>query len=205
VEGLRIVGLCGLDHRPLEVSEQAVVVANQRQIHLDTLLDGEIRKALGDAGSVRLVGELLANLRQVILAVGLLDMSQSFGPFAPQMDPAPEEVSGGAPLGGIDRGLGQHPAAPQDSDFVRIDPIVVGLAPMDRRHGERMAQDKGNTLLRTEVGEPIPGEEAFDADHEVLTVGGNRLEKWSRCCPHIPVQKDFSVLIQDAEVHSPGM
>jgi hypothetical protein len=76
VEGVRTVFLGGLDNRPLEVREQAVVVPNQRKLHLDALLDGRIREALGHAGSVRLVGQLLADLRQVILAVGLLDMGQ---------------------------------------------------------------------------------------------------------------------------------
>jgi hypothetical protein len=204
-EGLRLVFLCRLDDRELEGSEPVVVVATQREIHLDTLVHGGIHKALGHTDSVRLVGELLATLRPVILAVGMLDMSQSCGPLAHPMDPAPKQVARGAPLGGIDRGLGQHPAAPQDRDVVRIAAVVFDLAPRDRLHGARMAQDKGHALLSPEVGEPVPGEEAFDADHDVLPVGGHRLEKWPRCCLQIPMQKDLSGLIYDAEGHGPGM
>jgi hypothetical protein len=88
---------------------------------------------------------------------------------------------------------------------VRIHPIVFGLAPMDRLHGERMAQDKGNTLLGAEIGQPVPGEEAFDANHQVRPVRCNRLEKGPRGCLHIPMQKDLSILIQDADLHGPGM
>jgi hypothetical protein len=68
-----------------------------------------------------------------------------------------------------------------------------------------MAPDKGTTLLSTPVGEPVPGEEAFDADNHVLPGGCNRLEKRLRCCLHLPMQKDLSGLIPDAEIHGPGM
>jgi hypothetical protein len=51
----------------------------------------------------------------------------------------------------------------------------------------------------------VPGEDAFDANHQVLPVGCNSLEKGLRCCLHIPMQKDLSILIQDADVHGPGM
>src|SRR5215211_7087561 len=51
----------------------------------------------------------------------------------------------------------------------------------------------------------VPGEEAFDADHQVLPVGCNRLETWSRCCLHIPMPQDLPRLIQDAEVQGPGV
>jgi hypothetical protein len=76
---------------------------------------------------------------------------------------------------------------------------------MDRLHVERMAQDKKNALLGAEVGQPVPGEDAFDANHQVLPVGCNSLEKGLRCCLHIPMQKGLSILIQDADVHGPGM
>jgi hypothetical protein len=51
----------------------------------------------------------------------------------------------------------------------------------------------------------VPGEDAFDANHHVLPVGGNSLEKGPRCCLQIPMQKDLAILIQDADVHGPGM
>jgi hypothetical protein len=68
-----------------------------------------------------------------------------------------------------------------------------------------VAQDEGNALWSAEVGEPIPGEEAFDANDEVLPVGGNGLEKWLRCCLHIPVQKDLSAAVEDTDVHGPSV
>jgi hypothetical protein len=71
---VRLVCLSGLDNIPLEVRQQAVVVPNQRELHLDARLGGGIRKALSHAGAVRLVGQLLAELRPVILAVRRLDI-----------------------------------------------------------------------------------------------------------------------------------
>jgi len=56
---------------------------------------------------------------------------------------------------------------------VRINFIVLGFAAMNRLHIEGMAQDKGKAFLPTEVGQPIPGEHAFDSDDKVLTVRGN--------------------------------
>jgi hypothetical protein len=88
---------------------------------------------------------------------------------------------------------------------VRINPIVFGLAPMDRLHGERMAQDKGNTRLGAEIGQLVPGEEAFDANPQVRPVRGNRLEKGPRGCLHITMQQDLSILMQDADIHGPGL
>jgi hypothetical protein len=62
LEGLHIVLFGGLHDRPLKVREQAVVVVDQREVHLDALLDGGIRKALRHTNSVRFVGQLLADL-----------------------------------------------------------------------------------------------------------------------------------------------
>jgi hypothetical protein len=75
-------------------------------------------KALGYAISVGFVGEVLADLGQVILAVGMLDMGQELSALAHQVDAAPQEIAGGAPLGGIDRGLGKHAAAKQRGNLL---------------------------------------------------------------------------------------
>ena len=51
----------------------------------------------------------------------------------------------------------------------------------------------------------VPGEETFDADHQVLAVGCKRLEKRFRPCFHVPVAQDLSLLVQDAEIHGAGV
>ncbi len=64
---------------------------------------------------------------------------------------------------------------------------------------------KGIPLRRAMVREPVPGEEAFDTDHNILSIGDNRLEKRLGCCLHLSVENDFSILVYDAEVHGPGV
>jgi hypothetical protein len=66
---------------------------------------------------------------------------------------------------------------------------------MNGFHVQGVAQDEGNPLLHAKVREPVPGEDAFDADHNILSIAHNRLEKRLGCCPHIPVENDLSILV----------
>src|SRR5262245_31840590 len=68
-----------------------------------------------------------------------------------------------------------------------------------------MPQDKGNALLGTQVGQPIPGKNTLDGHNEPLAVWGDGLEKGFRCGFHIAVQQDFSIASQDADIHAPSM
>jgi hypothetical protein len=156
VEGLRIMPLGGLDEIQLQGREQALVGVDQCEVHRDTLLDVGIEKALGHAGPVRLVGERLADLWEVVWAVSLVDMRQELGVFAHERQPAPEQVPRGPPRGGIDRGLGQPPAPQEHRDLMGIELIVFGLAPMDGLHGAGVAQHEGNPFLGADVGQPGP-------------------------------------------------
>jgi len=56
-------------------------------------------------------------------------MGQQLRPFAHQMHPAPEQITGGPHGSGIDIGLGQHTPSEQHRNLMRVDPIVFGLAP----------------------------------------------------------------------------
>jgi hypothetical protein len=51
----------------------------------------------------------------------------------------------------------------------------------------------------------VPGDEAFDADDEILPIGGNGFQKWFGCRLHMPGLKDLSLLVQDAEIHASGV
>ena len=46
---------------------------------------------------------------------------------------------------------------------------MFGLAAMDGFHVEGVPQDPGDCLFSAEIGEPIPGEQAFDRDDQTLT------------------------------------
>jgi hypothetical protein len=88
---------------------------------------------------------------------------------------------------------------------MRVDRIVFGLAPVNRLHVERGTQDEGKTFSGAEVGEPVPGEEAFDADDEIRPVGGHGFQKWVGGRLHIAVLTDLSLWVQDAEIQAAGV
>jgi hypothetical protein len=156
IEGLRIVRLGRLDASHLQGGEPAVVVVAQRAIHRAALLDGRIRKACSDAGPVRLVGQCRADLGPVVLAVGSLDRGQPLGPLAQERRPAPQQVSGGPPRRGIDRRLGEQPAAEHYGTLLGSDRIIRGLTPMEGFQVEGVSQDAGSPLLGAQVGQPGP-------------------------------------------------
>jgi hypothetical protein len=51
----------------------------------------------------------------------------------------------------------------------------------------------------------VPGEEAFDADDEILPVGRHALEEWLGRRLQLAVDEDLSSLVQDAEVQRASM
>src|SRR5262245_947921 len=59
-------------------------------------------------------------------------MGQQLRAFAHQVHAAAKQVPGGSHFWRIDIGHRQHPAAQQHSDLVRIDPVVLGFAAVDR-------------------------------------------------------------------------
>jgi len=76
---------------------------------------------------------------------------------------------------------------------------------MDGFHVEGMAEDKLDTFLATEIGEPVPGKHAFHADYQVVAERRNRLEKVFRRAGNVAMQKHIAFCIQDAEKHFSGM
>src|SRR4029450_13195591 len=82
---------------------------------------------------------------------------------------------------------------------------MFGLPAMDGFHVEGVPQDKGDFLFSAEIGEPIPGEHAFDRDDQTLTVGSNSREEWFRSGFHITVQQGLTIVAQDADVHGTRM
>ena len=87
-------------------------MAKERQIHLDALLHGGIAEALRHPIPVGFVGDLLANLREVVLTIGIVDVREQLCALAHEMHPPLQEIPGGSHISGIDIGLGEH-AAPE--------------------------------------------------------------------------------------------
>jgi hypothetical protein len=155
-EGRRRVRRGGLDESPRQGREHASGGVDQRAVHLETLLDGGLENALGHAGPVRLVGELLAARWAGVWAGGLVAMRQARGPLAQELPPAPEQGPRGPPLGGRDLRLGQPPAAQEPRARVGIERSGFGRAPREGLQVEGVAQHEGHPCLGAAVGQPGP-------------------------------------------------
>ena len=69
-----------------------------------------------------------------------------------------------------DVGQGERAAAQEHGDLVRVDLVVLGLAAVDGAQVQGMAEHEVDPLLGAQVGEPVPGEHALDADDEVVAM-----------------------------------
>jgi hypothetical protein len=132
-------------------------------------------------------------------------MRQECRTLAQQGGTTTPEVTGGAPLSRLDRRLWEQATAQYHGNLGRIDRVVCGVAARDGFHGEGMAQDTGEFLVSAEIGEPIPGAQAFDRDDQPRTIGGNGLEERFRSGFHGAVPHDFTVVAHDADVHGTRM
>jgi hypothetical protein len=101
--------------------------------------------------------------------------------------------------------VGEHPPAEQHRNLVGIDRVVLGLTAVNGFHVQGMAEDAGHPLLGTEVREPVPREETFDRDHDILAVGRNDLEPAVWVGLQMTMHQELPVSVQDADVHRPGV
>jgi hypothetical protein len=72
-------------------------------------------------------------------------------------------------------------------------------------HIESMTQDKGNAFLTTEVGQPLPGEPAFDSNDHIVPIGCDDPQKRFGGGGQILMDEFRTALIQDTDVHRLGM
>jgi hypothetical protein len=156
IQGIGIMVLGGVDEGEFHVAQQFIVRPDERKIDVDAFVHRWIGTALGDPVSVGFVGDLFADGREMILAVGVLSMGEEFAACACQVHASPQQVADGAHLGRIARGLGEHPAAPEHGNFMGVYLVVFGLAAMDGLHVEGMTEDKRDPLFGTEVRKPGP-------------------------------------------------
>jgi hypothetical protein len=64
-----------------------------------------------------------------------------------------------------------------------------------------MSEDKGNAFFVAKIGYPVPGEDAFYGNDNILTIGSDSLEKGITIGFHVAVFPDFSLFIEDADIH----
>ena len=76
---------------------------------------------------------------------------------------------------------------------------------MNRFHVEGMAENERDVFLGTEIGDPVPGEHAFDSDHDVLSEGSNDAEKSFRVRVDVMMNPDIASGIKDTDKHILGV
>ena len=104
-------------------------------------------------------------------------MREQLAALAREEEAPAEQVASSAYPGRVDVGLGDHAAAEQDHELLGVDAVVLGLGAVDRLQIEGVGQDERDAMFGAEIGEPVPAEDAFGADHQVVRVGGDGLEE----------------------------
>ena len=68
-----------------------------------------------------------------------------------------------------------------------------------------MTEDKRDTFVGTQVGQPVPGEHTRDCDHHPLSIRSNGFEEGLRVGVHMAMHEDLAALVEDADVHHTGV
>ena len=151
------------------------------------------------------IDQLLAEDGQVVLAVGVDEVGDHLGALVHQVHAAAQQIAGLAQALGIGIGLGQVAAAQQLGDLAGIDLVVLGFAAADGLHVQGVPEDEGDVLGLAQVGQPVPAEQALARDDEPVAIGSDRREESGRFGGHFVVQYDGAGLVEDAQVHGPGV
>jgi len=180
-------------------------VIDELKISLDAFAHTGILELGGHPLMVELLVRPFAERGHVPLAGAVLDVGQEIRTFADQVASPSEQIPGRAHFWGVDVGLRDHAAAQELGDLAGIHPIVLDLSAVNGFHIESVSKDERDLLAGTQVGEPVPGEDTFHGDDEIIAKGCDRLEERLGSGRHVPVKNDGALLIQDANVHRAGM
>ena len=82
-----------------------------------------------------------------------------------------------------------------------IDFVGFRFSAVDRFHVQRVAQDKENVLLATQIGKPVLGEDTLYGNPDVFSARRNRTEGTIAGASHVSVQQDLALRIQNTDVH----
>lgn len=133
-------------------------------------------------------------------------MRQGLGAGAHQARAAPQEVSRGAHGRRIDVSHGKHAAAQKKCYLLGVDLVGLGLAAVDRFHIQGVAQHEGDLVFGAQIGQPVPGEHALDADDDPPpAIGRQGVEKVVPPCRQIAMDEHLASLVEDADVHGLGV
>ena len=150
-------------------------------------------------------GALGAHGGQGILAGGMVPVGQECAAWACQGQTAAAQGTGGAHLGGGDRGLGEQATAPQDGACLGVDRSVCSFAAVAGLPREGMTQDARDPVCGAEGGEPVPGKQTCGCQDDRRTGGSDgRAQRLGGRC-QVPVHQRCTGLVEDAHVHGAGV
>ena len=132
-------------------------------------------------------------------------MGKELGPFAHEVIAPTHQIPRGPHLLRVDVGHGDQSSSQQGSDLLGVDLVVLALAAVDGPHVERVSEDEGDVFFGTEIGQPVPGEHALGANHQIVPIRGDGFEEGCRLGLNVAMEQDFSLLAEDAQVHFVGM
>jgi hypothetical protein len=64
-----------------------------------------------------------------------------------------------------------------------------------------MAKNEGDPFFLAQIGQPVPGEDAFHSHHDILPEGSEGAEKSFRVCVDVLMKTDVAPGIQDTDEH----
>ena len=140
---------------------------NQIEINIHAFAHTGIFESVGESFAIGFIGQFCSNIREIALVICILNMGQKMTALANEIKSSAQDIAGGSHFGRIDIRLRNHAAAQQDGNLMSIDAIVFGFASMDGFHIESVSEDKGDVFTGAKIGEPVPGEETFNADDDV--------------------------------------
>jgi hypothetical protein len=68
-----------------------------------------------------------------------------------------------------------------------------------------MTEDEGDVLPSTQVCEPVPTEHTLSTYDDVFSIRLDGFEEGVWLCRQVAVQQDLATLVEDADVHGPGV
>ena len=77
-----------------------------------------------------------------------------------------------------------------------VDPVVLGFAAMNGFHVQSVTENENDPFSSTEIGDPVPGEDAFDSDHDLIPIRSDRVEKGIRIGRHVAMKNDRTSRIE---------
>jgi hypothetical protein len=128
-------------------------------------------------------------------------VSVEFGAFSHKVIPASHEIARGSHLCWIYIDHGHHASPEEYGDLLGVDLVVFCFSAMDCLYVEGMSEDKGNAFFVAKIGYPVPGEDAFYGNDDILTKGSDGFEKGITVGFHVAMFPDFSFFIKDADIH----